>query len=350
MSALVLRWSILLPGVIGALHAQTHPASFLGNGWGLDHVMIALPNSESAKGLFGAKLGFTVAPSNSKFPEQGLDHALITLPPAYLELLWPYQDAANRDGPLLQVRRKAESGGGATDYNIDVSPAEGAADFLRRLGMTVTLPRSVTRIVNGKEQPGTSQFLQVETKRETGAPSGVPGGEGVGFLEYPNNSDRLRPERFREQLERVQKGLPDSRRQDGEIHANTARRLRSVWVAATSISDAVKRSELFGFTPGSERQLAVLSARGREVQCGQGTIVFWEPIKQDGTLSALVKKQGPGLFGVSIEVADLTRAHDIAERGTQSKLAIEHQGDRASFVVPADLAGGTWIEFVQQLP
>jgi hypothetical protein len=51
-------------------------------------------------------------------------------------------------------------------------------------------------------------------------------------------------------------------------------------------------------------------------------------------LASLIKKYGLGPFGIGVEVADLRKAHQIAELGTQSKLPI----NRNSFVVPGDLA------------
>jgi hypothetical protein len=73
--------------------------------------------------------------------------------------------------------------------------------------------------------------------------------------------------------------------------------------------------------------------------------VFWRSVKDGGALAELVKKQGLGAFGVSIGVADLDKAHQIAEQGMQAKLPIE---EKRSFLVPGEMASGTWIEFVQQ--
>jgi hypothetical protein len=66
----------------------------------------------------------------------------------------------------------------------------------------------------------------------------------------------------------------DPRRPSGEAHANTARRIKSVWVAVTSASDAVRHSQVFGFPELGERKSALLRAKGREVKCGEGSIVF----------------------------------------------------------------------------
>jgi len=124
----------------GIMVAQSNP-SLVGEGWGLDHILIGLPSLDTVKDVFGAKLGFSARPGN-QFPEQGLAHAIIRLPPAFVELLWPYQKALNPPSFAVAVRQKAESGGGVASYNIDVSPIERTADFMRRLGLKVTLPQS----------------------------------------------------------------------------------------------------------------------------------------------------------------------------------------------------------------
>jgi hypothetical protein len=170
----------------------------------------------------------------------------------------------------------------------------------------------------------------------------------VGFVEYQNQPDRLKPERFQRALERAQREFPDSRRSAGEIHANTARKLRSVWVAVPSVAEAVRQAARFGFAAGTDSRFRALGEIGQEVQCGQGTIVFFEPAHPNSPLAALVKKQGHGPFGVSIGVADLRTAQRVVQEGTHARYHIQHNGSRTSFIVPAALAAGTVIEFVQQ--
>jgi len=341
----------VLLGAAGLLAAQSD-SSVLGAGWGLDHILIGLPGLDTAKDIFGAKLGFSVRPGN-QFPEQGLAHAIMRLPPAYIEVLWPYQKPSKTPSFAAAVRQKAESGGGVASYNIDVSPIERAADDMRRLGLKVTLPSSsVARTPDGKEQPGAWQFLEidpaVQAVRLRGVPRGVPGGAGVSFLEYRNNADNLKADTFERMRQLAERDVPDPRRAAGEIHANTGRKLLSVWVAVPSVSEAVRQSEQFGFTAGAERDVEALGEKGREVQCGQGAIVFFAPVNGNSALSQLVKDQGLGPFGFSIAVANLQTAQKIAEQGMNTRFGIQRAGNRISFVVPARLAAGTFVEFVQQ--
>ena len=199
---------VLLLAAAGTLAAQSNP-SVIGNGWGLDHVIVGLPNSDFVKDVFAAKLGFTPLPGH-KATAEGLEQASIALPPTYVELLWPYQKPTADARPIAsQVRRKAESGGGPVAYKLDVSPVEQAADAMRHLGLRVTLPPSPTiRTPNGKEAPGPWQFVDIDPRDQSVRPLGVPGGADVGFLEYPANSDRLKPDRFQRLLERAERESP----------------------------------------------------------------------------------------------------------------------------------------------
>jgi hypothetical protein len=61
-----------------------------------------------------------------------------------------------------------------------------------------------------------------------------------------------------------------------------------------------------------------------------------------------VDKQGFGLFGISIGAADLKTAQRIVQQGTHAKFNIQQPGNQVSFIVPSDLAGGTFLEFVQE--
>lgn len=77
-------------------------------------------------------------------------------------------------------------------------------------------------------------------------------------------------------------------------------------------------------------------------------MVFFEPAKPDSLLAVLVKKQGYGLLGVSVSVADLKTAQRVVQEGTHTKLGIQQDGAKASFIVSPELAAGTFMEFVPQ--
>jgi hypothetical protein len=320
--------------------------SVIGNGWGLDHVILAMPSADVVKDVFFSKLGFTTIPGN-KFPTQGLQQAIIRLPPAYLEFQWMYQDASSSASHTPFFLKIVEAGGGPTAYNINVSPVAQAADAMKQMGMHVTLPPSVTvQTSDGKQAPGAWQFIGLDPA-DLSSLHGIPGGRGVGFLEYQNQTEHLSATYFQKVVQLAQT-VSDPRRGGGEINANTARKLRSVWVAVPSVADAVKQAGRFGFTVLGQRDLKVLGEKATEVQCGQGTILFAQVTHPNSPLDAYVKKHQFGPIGVSVEVADIATAQRVVEQGMNRKFKLERVGNRRSFVVPADLAAGTFVEFVQQ--
>lgn len=317
--------------------------SIIGQGWGLDHFQIAVASYDQVREVFATKLGFTV-PEASKFPAQGAANAILSLEPAYIEFLWFY-DRPKVPFGTGRLDRAVSSGGGPFHYNLDVSPAEGAATLLLAAGAKArTAPGQNVRHPDGSEEPGLWTTIIVDPG-QTRVLAHAPGGSEVGLIEYRNNVAAAR----QQNRERLPHGVqPDPRRLPGEWHANTARRLHSVWVAVENVDAAVKQSGRFGLAAvGPERNDAALGARGREVLCGSGTIIFWEPSKSDGVVAALLSKKGPGPFGISVDVADLKRAHDLVEQGVGTKLPIVKNGDRQSFVVPGALAANTWVEFAQ---
>ena len=103
----------------------------------------------------------------------------------------------------------------------------------------------------------------------------------------------------------------------------------------------------FWFPELGERKSALLRAKGREVKCGQGSIVFWESTNPRSPLSDFIGKEGLGPFGLSIEVADLRAAGEIVRKGVGKQRLIESKGSKQSFVLTPDLTGGIWLEFVQ---
>jgi hypothetical protein len=247
-----------------------------------------------------------------------------------------------------ELRGIGHTGGGPAAYNVNVSPAEGAAGTMRLLGLRVSLPPSpMRRDAEGKESRGPWQFADIDPRDQAAQPCGVPGGPGVGYLEYQNQADRLKPERFQRAMELAKSQVPDPRRTAGEIHANTARQLLSVWVVVPNADEAVKQAARFGFAATKNHRKA-LGEEGQEVQCGEGTVVFFEAAHPDSALANLVKKRGLGPFGISVGVADLKMAQRIVQDGTHTSFETQQTENRMSFIIPSEVAAGTVFEFVQQ--
>ncbi len=318
--------------------------SILGTGWGLDHIEIAVSSGEAAKETYFQNLGFSMPTGASA--AVGVQHSGVFFVPTYLEFLWfDGTPVANPNLPVIEKLRQAvDQHRGIFQYNIDVSNIESLRDRLSAKGLNVSLAPS-TRIANGKEEPAPWRFLYATDNRTGKAPlPGVPGGDAVGLIEYRENNS-AQTDAIRRM---ILSSVPDPRRAAGEDNANTARRLRSVWVAVPDVADALKKSTLFGLTSVGNIRSSALRAKGERVECGQGSIEFWEPERKDGALATLLSERGPGPFGFSVIVANLDKAHQIAAKGFDEKFATENRDGHRTFAVSAKLTDGVWVEFVQQ--
>jgi len=184
----------------------------------------------------------------------------------------------------------------------------------------VDIPQGLATIVDGKETPAPWQFMFATEERDP-PPFGVPGGAGVGFIEYRNNSERRRP--------------PTNH---SKYRAAAPIRVRR----SPTQPPAQNESGRLGFKPLNQRQSSELDAHAREVECGRGTITFWEPASQSAPLASRLAKKGPVPFGFSVGVANLQKAYTLAAQGTHANLPLLSRGARKSFTVSGELTGGLW--------
>ena len=69
------KWTFVLFSAAGAFAFQNHP-SVIGDGIGLDHIMIGLPGSTQAQDVFGKELGFSVLPGTPS-PKRACSNLLL---------------------------------------------------------------------------------------------------------------------------------------------------------------------------------------------------------------------------------------------------------------------------------
>jgi hypothetical protein len=317
--------------------AQNTPS--IGESWGLDHIGHVFPTLKKARQIYRDRLGFSLLPTG-QFPS-GVEADVIYFgTPAYLELLaiadWGKAKSAE---PAQLLLRRLESGSGIVLYMANVSGIDRVAATLRERGVAVGEPEGRRLLRDGKEVPAAYRVLPVPG-------SAVPGPNGsFKLIEYQINTAS---ERVRRMQERASKLEPDPRRPSGERHANTARRLSAVWVAVRNLTDAMRQYEALGFAPGAERRLRTLQARGREMACGIGQIVLWQPDSARSPLATLMERQGEGPFGFRVEVSRLVLAQRVVEEGTRQRVRVEDGGAGRFFLVPPQATEGAWIEFSER--
>ena len=64
-------------------------------------------------------------------------------------------------------------------------------------------------------------------------------------------------------------------------HANTARRLHSVWIGVRSLEDAARAYRNLGLPAGRPIEFTQLGAVGHEIAAGTGTILLLQPAGAD---------------------------------------------------------------------
>jgi hypothetical protein len=107
-----------------------------------------------------------------------------------------------------------------------------------------------------------------------------------------------------------------------------------------------------GFISASLRQGAqvaelFLDARGRKVEAGQGVLLPLKSSDKNGVLTKYLSDYDEGIIGLSIEVADLGKARQLAESGTGRKLETYKGFYGTSFLLPPEVTHGVWMEMFQ---
>jgi catechol 2,3-dioxygenase-like lactoylglutathione lyase family enzyme len=304
---------------------QKQKASVLGDGRGIDHVIVFVRDLEAAKVVYRDTLGFLVEPS------RGTSY---TLPSGFktswmgFEENWLEWRAVDDREKAAQSRPKfvnfLEKHEGALLLILAVSSAKATVDLLRVRGFNVSDPQPAPMMVEGTTTPA---FWCV-TFSEPILP-----GPRIFFCEYAPSLE----EKFHQ-----------TEPQEWTRHPNTARGIKSVWIAVRDLKIATKAYEAVGLPAGQRRNLPELGARGREIQAGRGVILLLEPQGKNGRVASFLADRGEGIMGVSIEVGDLIAARRLLETTTKQEFTPYVGPYGTSILIPAELSHGLSIEMFQR--
>ena len=301
---------------------QTPAQTVLGQGWGVDHVGVAVRDLAQAQHDY-ERLGFKFG-TVGHFPD-GVSNAAVSLQNnSYLELL-----GSTPGGPGSDIADYVKKHEGAMFLGIGVSSAKAAVDYLRARNFDVGGPFPGSVMKEGETTSPPPQWYTVGTSSKPAA-----GKKGITipifWIEY------LSTER---QQKRRAAGLMD--------HPNTAMGIHAVWFAVHDSEAQLRTLRDAGFEVGDHRKVKFLSARGREVKAGQGMLLLLESSDKNGLLTRFLSDQDEGIIGLSIEVADLGKARQLAESGTAGKLKNYKGSYGTSFLLPPDVTHGVWMEMFQ---
>lgn len=301
---------------------SSKPAIF-GSGHGLDHVGIAVRDLETAKKTY-RNLGFTVF-AGGKHPNLGTRNSGPSFESGYLELITFWDRTKTLGGMVANFLEKHEGG---LFVGLDLSSAEDTAKLLRASGFNIDGPETGSLSEDPEQH---DQAPNVGSWRFLGLDSGtIPAGhlptkssDAIFFLQYEPWV--------------------------GNVHANTAKKLASVWMGVRDLEASVRGYESMGFRRSRKIAVPQLGAQGQEIEAGQGRILLLQPENSTGKVAAFLAERGAeGIIGVSIEVASLQTARSLLEANTKRQLEPYAGPYGHSILIPPEFTHGIWIEFFQK--
>ena len=310
-----------------ASNAQSSAQTLIGQGWGVDHIGIGVRDLTQA-GHDYEQLGFKVGVRRGHFPG-GLSNCTVGFRSGYLELLSVTGGAPVASSDAAEVADFVKKHEGAMFLGIDVSSAKAAADYLRAHNFDVKGPDAGSVMREGETTPPPPMWYDVSTADKPSANK-----EGftipIFLIEYLSSSwkDKARAE-----------GLLD--------HPNTAMGIHAAWFAVHDTEAQLRTLRDAGFEVGESREAKFLGAHGREVKAGAGALLLLESSDKDGLLTKYLSDHDEGIIGLSIEVADLGKARELAEAGTGRKLETYKGFYGTSFLLPPEVTHGVWLEMFQ---
>jgi catechol 2,3-dioxygenase-like lactoylglutathione lyase family enzyme len=285
----------------------------------IDHVRVLVHDMGVCQDVYRNTLGFNLSHAEAVAYQEGSAHNTARFSDGtYLELI----GIANREkllGARPWIVNFLQDHQGAHSVGVLVPSAKQVSERLQSSGIDAAIYDLVG------SRPG-DKPIRIVTPKLANLPDGA-----IFFLEYPQES-----------LERRKSSPP-------AVNANTTQGILGVWIVVTDLSKASNDAEeALGFRPVRSLDSQVLGATGREFEVSGGKIVLLQGSAHDGTAARFTRDRGEGVMGISLEVGDLAKARALIEKNTKRTLTPYAGFYGNSFLVPAELSCGTWIEMVQR--
>jgi catechol 2,3-dioxygenase-like lactoylglutathione lyase family enzyme len=293
---------------------------------GIDHVglLVRLENFEAAGNVFTQQLGFSATPTLVS-PAGGENHLIWFSDQSYLEI-----DAFTQlNGFTAQFLAFLQHHEGAKFYGTAVADAAQAVTFLTSGGYSTVgpFPASPLTIATTGQVVGLTPLWSSIILTAPLAPD-----NSNFFLAYDEAQ--------------VQQMFVDFPVLAPRPHANTAKKIDTLWLVVSNLDAAIAFYEGLGLeVRDRHRKIEYLGGRGAEVRFEHHRIALLEP-DGPGLVANFAADRGEGILGVSIEVDDLDAARDLIETNTGLELQTFEYRGRDRFLIPASLTHGTLIEMV----
>lgn len=302
---------------------ESSHSSALGDGRGIDHIGIATKDLEAATHQYHQALGFA-APQRTTLPN-GVENSIIWFADGtYLELFTFYD--REKAGFLAAVVGDKEGG---IFYALDISSAEETIAYLREKRFEVTDPIGGTTAVEGMtEAPELWRYVMF-MKPITAA--------NEFFLIQYN----------RETIAELSQKYPNFSPPTSAVHANTAKSLKSVWVAVNDLDAVIQAYSSMGLELGEKVAVPRIGAAGVAIEAAESVVLLLEPVDANGATAAFLAQRGPGVIGMSVEVENLQTAEQLIKANTGQRFESYWGVFGESVLVPAELTNGIWLELFQ---
>ena len=311
---------------------QGVPHPVLLEGFGIDHVILAVRDLEAARTLFRDRLGFKLPPdgvfglhatgtknASSYFANQ-----------SYLELL-AIADADKVERIKPAAARYLAGGSGAIGFALSTSSAPGTAERLRQLGVAHRQPPPGTIERPGSKAPAKPKWLTVDPDSSLKLP--------FFFIQYLDMD-------YADIFRNWESGFAEAAASNYYAQPNTATGLSAIWIVVPDVEAVVATYRRLLGGEGTRVTIPDLAAEGHVFPVVRQRIYLLQPTASAGPAADHVASRGSGVMGVSMAVKSLKTAASRLDRGAV-KVDGARRGpmSRSGLVVPPSEALGVWIEF-----
>lgn len=304
-------------------------ADLLGEGRGLDHVVVAVRDLDASQSFFVDSLGFSRA-RRAQLP--GVTNTVFWFSDTtYLELI-TVTDREQAMGFVPQLPEFLDSHErGAMYLGLDVESASHAVEYLSERGFEMTGPLAGSAALEGLDEPPPDMW-QVALFARPAVPA-----DAIFFIEYDRTT-----------LETLAERHPEYAPQQYMSHANTALGIQAVWIAVNDLAAAAAAFESVGLAAGPTLERNFFTDRVRKIETGHGDILLFEPTEEDGFTARFMETRGEGIMGVSLRVGSLARAREVMAPAIARRL-LPHAGFYGgAFLIQPPLTRGLWIELFEE--
>jgi len=302
-------------------------AQGLGDGRGIDHVasLVRLENFTATGNVWSQKLGFSLTPALQS--PLGAKNRLIWFDDqSYLEIA-TFTELNEFTAPFLAFLEDHEGG---KFYGTDVADAAQAILFLNGAGYPNVgpIPAPPLTIESTGEVVGLSPLWSSIVLTAQVAPD-----NSNFFLDYDEAE--------------VQQMFVDFPVLAPRPHANTAKKIDTLWLVVADLDAAIDFYEGLGLEVRHKHQkIHYLGGRGAEVRYHDNTLALLEA-DGPGLVADFAAERGEGIMGVSVKVGNLHTARNLIKHNIGLHLQTFKYKGRDRFLIPASLTHGFLVEMVE---